>query len=111
MKPETTEPEAEAPRFRNRTYRAELERTAAGGPVVTIIPLNPAGRSASRRQIAAFIYELASEMELGIEALGAKWVVAPEAWNARLNLGLASEGEATAADAFVRTLLADRDLA
>ena len=42
--------------------------------------------------------------------LGAKWVVSPEVWNGRLILELGSESEAEAADAFLRTLLAERDL-
>jgi hypothetical protein len=77
---------------------------------VKIVPLNPSGSLASHRQIAAFIYELASEMELRSEVLGAKWVVSPEVWNRRLILELGSESEARAAEVFVRTLLADRDL-
>jgi hypothetical protein len=113
MKPDTTnttKQEAETTFSRNRIYQAEIGRTEAGSPIVTIVPLNPKGRLARHRQIATFIYDLASEMELRSEALGARWVVSPEAWNARLILELGSEGEAEAAEEFVRTLLADRDL-
>lgn len=106
----TTKQEAETTRSRNRIYRAEVGKTEAGSPIVKIVPLNPKGPLATHRQVAAFIYDLASEMELRSEALGAKWVVSPEGWNARLILELGSESEAKAAEEFVRTLLADRDL-
>lgn len=107
----TTKQEARTTGTRNRIYRAEIGTTEAGSPIVKIVPLNPKGRLASHRQVAAFIYDLASEMELRSEALGARWVISPEAWNARLILELGSESEAKAAEEFVRTMLADRDLA
>jgi len=108
--PRTKEQEAESTRSRNRIYRADLGKTEAGSPTVKIVPLNPRGPLASHRQIAAFIYELASEMELRSLPLGAKWVVSPEVWNRRLILELGSESETEAADAFLRTLLVARDL-
>ena len=107
--PKTTNQDAET-RFRNRTFRADLGRTEAGSPVMRIVPLNPRDPLARPRLMAAFIYELASEMELRSVPLGAKWVVSPEVWNGRLILELGSESEAEAADAFLRTLLAERDL-
>lgn len=97
-------------RIANRTYRAEIERTAVGSPIVRILPLNPRGPSAGHRQIAAFVYGLAAEMELRSESLGATWVISPEAWNARIVLELGHVNESSRADAFVRELLADRDL-
>jgi hypothetical protein len=100
----------ERSRFRNRIYQAEVRRTEAGSPVIRILPLNPKGPSASHRQVAAFIYDLASEMETRSEALRATWAISPEAWNSRIILELGSTNEATAAEEFVRTLLADRNL-
>ena len=113
MKPDTPKmvnQDAETTRFLNRTFRADLGRTEAGSPIMGIVPLNPRDPLASPRLMAAFIYELASEMELRSVPLGAKWVVSPEVWNGRLILELGSESEAEAADAFLRELLADRDL-
>lgn len=113
MKPEptnTTKRKPESSGTRNRIYRAEIGRTEAGSPIIRIIPLNPKGALASHRQVSAFIYDLASELELRSEAIGAKWVISPEAWNARLILELGSASETKAADEFVRTLLADRNL-
>jgi hypothetical protein len=61
--------------------------------------------------VAAFIYDLASEMEKRSEALGAHWVISVEPWNARVIVELASETEAKAVDEFLANLLSDRNLA
>jgi len=98
-------------RFSNRIYRAELSRTPVGSPIVKIVPINPKGLSAHHRQVAAFIYDLASEMEKRSEALDARWVISVEAWNARVMVELASESEAKAADEFLAQVLTDRKLA
>lgn len=112
MKPceKKTEREASPSRFRNRIYRAEVGKTEVGSPIVRILPLNPKGASASHRQVAAFVYDLAAEMETRSEAIGATWAISPEAWNSRIVLELGSTNEANAAEEFVRTLLADRNL-
>jgi hypothetical protein len=99
------------PLFTNRIYRAELSRTPAGSPIATIVPINGKGPNAHHRQVAAFIYDLASEMEKRSEAIGAHWVISVEAWNARVIVELASETEAKAADEFLANLLSDRNLA
>lgn len=99
------------PPFTNRIYRAELSHTPAGSPIVTIVPINANGPSAHHRQVAAFIYDLASEMEKRSEALGARWVISVEAWNVRVVVELASESEAKAADEFLALVLTDRNLA
>ena len=113
MKPRTKKREGEAAepsRLRNRIYRAEVGRTDAGSPIVKIVPLNPKGAGASHRQVAAFIYALASEMETRSEVLRATWAISPEAWGSRIVLELGTTNEANAAEEFVRTLLADRNL-
>jgi hypothetical protein len=99
------------PTFTNRIYRTELSRTPTGSPTMKIVPINAKGPSAHHRQVAAFIYDLASEMEKRSETLGARWVISVEAWNARIIVELASEGEAKAADEFLANLLSDRNLA
>jgi hypothetical protein len=102
--------EASPSRFRNRIYRAEVGRTEAGSPIIKILPLNSKGSGASQRQVAAFIYDVASDMETRSEAIGATWAISPEAWSARIVLELGSTNEANAAEEFVRTLLVDRNL-
>jgi hypothetical protein len=101
------------PRFSNRLYRADLCRTDAGSPIIKIVPVNSKGQSAHYRQVNAFIYDLASEMEKRSEEIGAKWVISPETWNTRVTVELAtgSDSERTTADEFVAQLLAERNLA
>jgi len=50
--------DAEASRFHNQLYRAEVGRTPAGSPILKLAATNPKGRYAQHRQMAAFIYEL-----------------------------------------------------
>ncbi len=102
---------AEARQFHNRLYRADVGRTPAGSPILKLTPTNPEGRYAQHRQIAAFIYELAAELERRSEDLGARWVISPEAANARLVIELAGDHETTLADEFVARVIADNDLA
>lgn len=108
---QTKQPKPEAPRFQNRAYRAQVGRTPAGSPVLKIMPANPTGRLAQHRQLAAFIYELAAEMERRSDELGARWVISPEASNARVVIELADDDETTLADTFVASVIADNDLA
>ena len=102
---------AEAPRFHNRLYRAEVGRTPAGSPILKLSATNPKGRYAQHRQMAAFIYELAADMERRSEELGARWVISPETTNARVVIELTSDHETTLADEFVASVIADNDLA
>lgn len=101
----------EASRFHNRLYRADVGRTSAGSPILKLTATNPAGRYAQHRQMAAFIYELAADMERRSEQLGARWVISPETSNARVVLELAGDHETALADEFVASVIADNDLA
>jgi hypothetical protein len=102
----------EAPRFHNRLYRAEVERTPAGSPVIKIRPTNPKGRYGQTRQIAAIVYEVAAEFERRSEDLEARWVVSPNAAAGRIVIELVGqEGETARADEFIAGALADLNLA
>jgi hypothetical protein len=100
------------PRFTNRIYRAELSLTSAGSPTLKIIPINIHGRSAGHRQVAAFLYDLASEMEKRSDELATKpqWVITVEPYDARVILELADEREKEIANLFLAKLLLDRNL-
>ncbi len=100
-------------RFTNRIYRTELGHTSVGSPIVKIVPLNPKGPSASHWQVAAFLYDLAAEMERRSDGLGTRpqWVTTVETWNDRVILELGNESEAKAADEFIAAIFSDRDLA
>lgn len=100
----------EAPRFHNRLYRAEIGRTAVGSPILKFTATNPEGRYAQHRQMAAFIYELAAEMERRSEDLGTRWVISPDPTSARIVLDLGSDDEATRADEFIAGLVTDFEL-
>ena len=106
-------PRAATPRFRNYLYHAEVGHTEAGSRVIKIVPENPKGLSAHYRQVNAFIYELAAEMEKRSAESGAEWVISPDAGDSRIVLELAngSSFERARADAFVVKLLVEWNLA
>ncbi len=101
---------AEASRFHNRLYRADVGRTTAGSPILKLTATNPEGRYAQHRQMAAFIYELAADMERRSEALGAQWVISPETTNGRVVIERADDDKTNLADEFVASVIADNDL-
>ena len=98
-------------RLRYRSYRAELAVTDAGSPILRIVPEDPAAPSAHHRQVAAFVYDLAAEMERRSQEIGATWAISPEAWNSRIILELGSRTKVGAAEGFLQSVLADFDLA
>src|SRR5258706_7283785 len=61
------------PRRFNRLYRAEVCHTEIGSPIIKIVPEWPKSPSGTHRQIAAFVYDLASDMEKRSEELKARW--------------------------------------
>lgn len=102
---------AELPRFQNRAYRAKVSRTSAGSPILKLTAMNPKGLYASWRQLAAYVYELAAEMERRSEDLGADWVISADGRNGRIVIELASNHEAALADKFVARIMAAYHLA
>ena len=103
--------DGEPTKFHNRLYHAEVGRTPAGSPILKLSATNPKGSYAQHRQMAAFIYELAADMERRSEELGARWVISPETTNAQVVIELTSDHETTLADEFVASVIADNDLA
>jgi hypothetical protein len=97
-------------RFQNKQYRAEIARTLAGSPILKITPMEPEGRAGRHRKIAAFIYELAGELERRSEEVQARWVVTPEAMSARIILETVRD-ESALADQVLADLMADFNLA
>lgn len=97
-------------RDRNRMYKAEVTHTTVGSPIVKIVVLHPKAPSAHYRQVSAFLYDLASEMELRSRDVGANWVISPEAWNQQLIVELVSDNDRKQADEFIARLLTDRNL-
>ena len=82
-----------------------------GSAILKLSATNPKGCYAQHRQMAAFIYELAAEMERRSGQLEARWVISPETTNARLVIELAGDHETALADKFIASVIADNDLA
>ena len=97
-------------RTKSRMYRAEVSHTPVGSPILKIVPLNPNGPSAHHRQLSAFLYDLASEMELRSGERDATWVIAPESWAEQIRLEILDESDRPRVGAFVDELLNDRNL-
>lgn len=57
------------------------------------------------------IYKLAAEMERRIDKIGARWVVSPEVFNAKIVLELSEDDDEQAAGRFVTKVLGDMGLA
>ena len=98
-----------AKRQANRPYRAEVTRTPTGSPVLKLTANHPTRRY-RHRQIAAFIYDLAAEMERRSEGMGARWVISPEPINARVVIELTNDHETALANEFVANIIADNNL-
>ncbi|MBI1850645.1 MAG: hypothetical protein HYR85_09910, partial [Planctomycetes bacterium] len=84
-------------------------RTTAGSPTLKLTATNPTGRYAQHRQIAAAIYDLAAQLERRSEEIGARWVISPEAANARLVIELCGDHESARADELVANVIAEND--
>jgi hypothetical protein len=86
-------------------YCGELERTASGSPVLRLSPANPGGRHAEHRQMTAFLYELAADMERRSQQLEAHWTISPDAENSRVVIELTGDHEAELAEEFVANVM------
>jgi hypothetical protein len=66
---------------------------------------------AEQREMAAFIYELAADMERRSELFGARWIICPDAMNGRVLIGLSGQQEAALAEEFAASVIASSELA
>ncbi len=89
------------PRLESRRYRGELQRTEAGSPVLRVSLVDPAHHQAEHRQMAAFVYDLAADMERRSHQLEAHWTISPDADSGQVVIELAGDHEAPLADEFV----------
>lgn len=85
-----------------RVFRIEAQREPHGDHTVHVASVHPT----TQRGLAAFIYELAADIEYRSEAKGATWLVYPDAGNARVVIGPRSREDAELADQFVADLVA-----
>ena len=97
---------AEPRRFHNRTYAIKAERTFSGHQLLHVIAENPAGPFATRRKVAAFLYELAADMERQSERLGASWTITVDVESATVFLALGANDDAARAEQFAADVIA-----
>ena len=70
--------------FQDWLYRAELGRTTAGSPFLTIVLTNPKG-SLRRAVIAATIYEVAAALERGSDEVETRSAICAQPDGARIS--------------------------
>jgi hypothetical protein len=99
-------------RFENRLYRAEVRRTTAGSPILKLTPTNPNGDAARPRQVAAFLYDLAAQLERRSDETGAEWVVSPEVSSRTITVELVggSDREREHAEELLAEMIAENQL-
>lgn len=96
---------------RTNAFHAQVGRTEAGSFRVTIRARNPKDQAARYRDLAVCVYKLAAEMEKRSLKLGARWVIAPQVFNSRIDVELSDADDEHAASRFVSKVLADSGLA
>jgi hypothetical protein len=94
------------PRFHNGTYAITAERTSFGHQILHVIAENPAGPFATRRKVAAFMYELAADMERQSELLGASWMIGVDVESANVFIRLRASADAARAEQFAADVIA-----
>src|SRR4051794_19215760 len=85
----------------NNSFVAEVGRTHAGSFRIVVRARNPKAPASSYRQLSVCVYNLAAEMERRSDKLGARWVVSPEVFNAKIVLELTDGDDEQAAGRFV----------
>jgi len=98
--------QAESPRFHNRPYAIKAERTFSGHQLLRVIAKNPAGPFAMRRKIAAFMYEVAADMERQSEQLGASWTISVDVESETVLIALGANDDAARAAQFAADVIA-----
>ena len=95
---------------RRNLFYAEVGRTRADSFRIVIRARNSKDPASNPRQLAVCIYDLAAEMERQLDKLGVRWVVSPEAFDAKVILELSDTDDPKAAARFVTTVLTDMGL-
>ncbi len=93
-----------------RRYRALIERTVAGSPMLKVLAADSRSEHAEPRQVAALIYEIAADMERRSQQLEAHWAITADPENGQLVIELTGEHEADLADELVANVMTERQL-
>lgn len=92
-------------------FEIALDQTDAGSTRIRFRPAPPRRSLAGEeRRLAVVIYELAAEMERRSAEIGARWVISPEPFNARLDVEIDERGDPEAAAEFVVQVLSELQL-
>ena len=91
-------------------FVAEVGRTHADSFRIVVRARNPKDPASSYRQLSVCVYGLAAEMERRSDTMGARWVVSPEVFNAKIVLELTEKDDEQAAGRFVTKVLGDMGL-
>lgn len=92
-------------------FIARIGLSDAGSIRVRFSPAPPTrSMYGSERRLAALIYDLAAELERRSEVTGARWAIAPEPFNARIDVEMSDDADAGSAAELVAALLAERGL-
>ena len=75
-------------------YRAQIDHTVEGNPSLKVFAVSPQSGAAEARHIAAYLHELAADMERLSQVLGAHWSIVVEPSNDRIVVELAGDHEA-----------------
>ena len=95
---------------RQLPYQIEMTRTPYGSQILQVRYLGD-WRDLNERQRNIFIHLLAAELEERSEAVGARWVVAAEVYNARITIEIADDDEAGPAWDFASKTIEELHLA
>ena len=87
-----------------RACECEFGRTQAGSVVLRLCA-TPHSRLHGPRRLAAFVYQLAAQIELASDALRASWCISPDPSNAQIVIELGSDNDFEAARRMVQDVL------
>jgi hypothetical protein len=92
-------------------FDLEVGETDAGSVRVRFRPRRPLRSFYGReRQVAAFVYALAAELEQRADRERVRWAISPDPANARLDIEIVEEHEFPAAQEFLMEALVDLGL-
>ncbi len=97
--------------FRDRSYLGEVGRTWSGNLTLLLVPASGNASPVGKRRVAAFVYELAAEMERQSELLEGLWAITAEPKHARIRIELENADESVRAEALLASVMAQFNLA
>jgi hypothetical protein len=110
MKKSNEQTAANGPRFQNRLYRVDVKRNSSGSAILTFVATNAGAHHARPRQMAAFLHEIAAQLERRTDEAGGRWMISVDKWNARIGIELTHADEAERLGQVVASVIEENDL-